>query len=103
MNKAEHGQRLRTAMASAGIDRTAIADAILVNVRTVTNWTTGRTMPSERERGALRRLLPGYDDPGDPVEVAILRSKLTEDRQHTVLGLYKRLLREQAEGSQTAM
>lgn len=85
-------------MASRGVDRTAVADAILVNVRTVTNWTTGRTMPSDRERGALRKLLPGYDSPGDPVEVAIMHSELTEDRRYALVGTYKRLLREQSEG-----
>lgn len=80
------------------MDRGVVAVAADVNKRTVTNWTTGQTMPSERERAALRKLLPGYDDPGDPVEVAIMNSELTEDRRYALVGVYKRMLREQAEG-----
>jgi len=45
----------------------------------------------------LRNLLGDYDNPGDPVEVAIRSSRLTEDRQYAVLGVYKRQLREQDE------
>lgn len=55
-------------------------------------------MPDDTARAALRRLFPGYDDPGDPVEVAIMHSDLTEDRRHAVISTYKRLAREQAEG-----
>jgi transcriptional regulator with XRE-family HTH domain len=97
MEKAEHGRRLRSVMGSRGVDRKVVADATGVNTRTVTNWTTGKTMPSPTEREALRRLFPDYDTPGDPVEVAVRGSELTEDRQDTVLGFYKRHLREQRE------
>lgn len=100
MDKAEHGARLRAAMGAKKIDRQGVVDATGRSKRTVTNWTSGETMPSPAERAALRNLFPGYDDPGDPVEVAIMHSELTEDRQYMLVGTYKRMLREQAEGKQ---
>lgn len=103
MEKAEHGARLRTAMAAAPMERGVVADAVGVNIRTVTNWTTGKTMPSDRERHLLRQLFPGYDAPGDPVEIAIMNSELTEDRRYALVGTYKRLLREQSEGGSSTV
>lgn len=97
MDKAEHGTLLKRAIGARGLSRQTVADYTNVNPRTVTNWTAGETMPSERERGALRTLLGPYDLYADPVEVAIRSSELTEDRQDTVLGFYKRQLREQRE------
>lgn len=99
MNKEEHGERLARAIGAARLSRTAVADAAGVKPRTVTNWTSGATMPSERERDALRRILGHYDSEGDQVEIALRQSELTEDRQHIVLGTYKRLLREQREAA----
>ena len=95
MDKAEHGRRLKTAMASRGMNREVVADYTEVKVRTVTNWTGGATMPSDKERAALRRLLGPYDDLGDPVEVAVRQSELHEWRQDAVLSTYKRNLHEQ--------
>lgn len=103
MDKTEHGSRLAAAMARKGADRQVVADAVGVNVRTVTNWTTGATMPSDRERAALGRMFPGYDSPGDPVEVAIMASELTEDRRYYLIGTYKKMLREQSEATESAM
>lgn len=98
MDKPTHAAKLRAAMATRGFERAVIVDALNVNPRTVTNWTTGKTMPSDRERAVLRTLMPGYDNPGDPVELAILGSDdLTEDRRYALLSHYKRLLREQSE------
>jgi transcriptional regulator with XRE-family HTH domain len=95
MDKQEHGTALKAAMARQGMDRSVIADATGVAVRTVTNWTTGATMPSPRERELLHRLLGAYDQGGDPVEVAVRSSELTEWRQDAVLSFYKRNLHEQ--------
>lgn len=95
MDKHEHGTRLKTAMAARGMGRDVVADAADVKPRTVTNWTSGATMPSEKERAALRRLLGAYDDPGDPVEVAVRHSELVDWRQDAVLSTYKRNLYEQ--------
>lgn len=97
MDKTEHGLKLKAAMAAKGYDRTTVADAVNVKTRTVTNWTSGATMPSDRERAALRRLLGGYDSAGDPVEVALRQSELYEWRQDAVLSVYKRNLHEQRE------
>lgn len=102
MDKVEHGSRLKVAMAARGMQREDVATAANVKARTVTNWTSGVTMPDDNDRATLRKLFPGYDDPGDPVEVAIMSSGLTEDRRHTLVGMYKRLLREQAEGGAAA-
>ena len=46
MDKAEHAARLRAAMATRNADRRVVADAVGVSVRTVTNWSTGATMPN---------------------------------------------------------
>lgn len=98
MEKDEHGRRLATAMAARRFERPVVADATGVDVRTVTNWTTGKTLPSLAQRIVLRKLLGEYDAPGDPVEIAIMASELTEDRRYVLVGAYKRMLREQAEG-----
>lgn len=82
-------------MASRRLGREAVADATGVKPRTVTNWTSGKTMPEPSEREALRRLLPGYDSLGDPVEVALRGSELVEWRQDAELSVYKRNLHEQ--------
>jgi transcriptional regulator with XRE-family HTH domain len=97
MDKAEHGRRLKAAIGARGLAREDVALAANVKTRTVTNWTSGETMPNETQRIALRVLFPGYDDEGDLVERAVRHSELTEDRQDTVLGFYKRQLREQRE------
>lgn len=105
MDKQEHGLRLKAAMSLKGLGRDAIADRAQVTVRTVTNWTRGETMPSELEKARIRELVGNYDSAGDPVEVAVRGSRLTEDRQYVVLGVYKRELRQQdeeAERGQTA-
>jgi transcriptional regulator with XRE-family HTH domain len=97
MNKDEHGRRLKAAMASKRLSREDVAIAADVKSRTVTNWTSGATMPSDRERSALRALLGDYDTPGDPVIVALGQSELVEWRQDTVKGFYRRHLAEQRE------
>lgn len=95
MDKREHGRRLKSAMAGRRLDRTAIAEATGVKVRTVTNWTSGATMPSEAEKAIIRELLGEYDAAGDEVELAVRASELHEWRQDAVLSFYKRNLFEQ--------
>ena len=90
MHKGEHGDRLKAAMARRRLDRQTVADAAGVKPRTVTNWTSGTTMPSDSERLALRRLLGDYDNPGDPVEVAVRSSELVGWRQNAVISEYQR-------------
>ena len=97
MERTEHAVRLKTALLRAGLDRVTVADAVGVSKRTITNWTSGTTMPNTAERAALSRLLGDYTAPGDHVEQAIRTSQLTEDRQYLLLSTYKRLLREQAD------
>lgn len=95
MDKAEHGRRLKSAMAARGFTREQIADATGVNVRTVTNWTTGKTSTPEMNKATLRRMLGEYDSTGDPVEVALSHSELTDWRQDAVRSAYRRHLHEQ--------
>lgn len=95
MDKQEHGRRLAAAMAAKRYGRQVIADVTGRDVRTVTNWTRGKTEPSAAEKILLRRLLGQYDHPGDPVEVAVRSSELVEWRQDSVLSHYKRNLHEQ--------
>lgn len=97
MNKEDHGKRLAAAMAAKRFGREVVADATDRDVRTVTNWTRGKTMPSEAERIILRSLLGDYDSPGDPVEVAIRGSQLQDWRQDAVVSFYKRNLFEQSQ------
>lgn len=96
MDKVEHGRRLAAAMKAKGYNRQTVADAAQVKPRTVTNWTSGQTLPQKpSEWAALHALFGDYDSGGDPVEVAVRGSSLTEDRQLHVLSVYKRELREQ--------
>jgi transcriptional regulator with XRE-family HTH domain len=97
MDKVQHGLRLKAAMAAKGLGREDVATAAGVKPRTVTNWTRGATMPSDKERVLLRRLVGEYDSAGDPVEVAVRGSELQEWRQDAVLSTYKRHLHEQRE------
>jgi len=99
MDKSEHGQLLRRAIKVRGLSRTTVADATNVKPRTVTNWTSGETMPSERERDALRALLGPYDTEGDAVEVALAMSELADFRRSRVLSVYQEQLHEQARES----
>jgi transcriptional regulator with XRE-family HTH domain len=95
MEKDEHARRLKRAMADKGIKREELADAVGKKPRTITNWTTAFSMPDESDRAKLRRIFPGYDAQGDPVEVAIRNSELLDYRQNLVIGEYQRHLHEQ--------
>lgn len=103
MEKVEHGLKLKAAMSRAGMGRKDVSLATGRGVRTVTDWTSGTTWPDPIDRENLRKLFPGYDNPGDPIEVAVMSSTvLTEDRRFELVAYYKRLLREQAaDGSAT--
>jgi hypothetical protein len=95
MEKREHGKRLASAMARKQVGREALADLVEKKPRTITNWTSGTTMPDDIDREKLRNFFPGYDAEGDPVEVAIRSSDLQDWRQDAVLSFYKRNLHEQ--------
>jgi transcriptional regulator with XRE-family HTH domain len=95
MEKQDHGARLKSAMGARRLNRQTVADAVGVQPRTVTNWTSGTTMPTEAEKATLRRLLGDYDDPGDGVEVAIRASELQPWRQAALVAEYQRHLHEQ--------
>lgn len=97
MDKVEHGLRLKAAMGRRNLSRTDVADYMDVRERTVTNWTSGRTKPTEGEIQRLTDLLGPYAADGDPVELAVRSSRLVEWRQDTVIGFYKRNLHEQGE------
>jgi N-acetylglucosamine kinase-like BadF-type ATPase len=94
---AEHAVQLRRALAQAGLNNGEVAAALGVSVRTLVNWTSrsNPTLPSDTYQARLSRLLPGYADQGDPVEVAIARAELAPFRQAELVAVYKRLLHEQ--------
>lgn len=98
MEKAEHANHLRRAMAIAGITNAQLAAALGVSTRTIVNWTsrTDPTMPSDLMQENLRRLMPGYVDAGDPVEVAINHAELAPWRRAAMIAEYQRHLHEQA-------
>lgn len=101
MDRSEHGRRLKSAMAQhEDIDRQAVADYVGRSARTVTNWTSGKILPSTEERRKLRELLGDYDAEGDAVEVAVRSSGLVPFRQSRVIACYQEQLHEQErEGS----
>lgn len=100
MEKVEHGRLLARAMRIADLSRQQVADLTGRQVRTVTNWTTGSTEPTEQEKSMLRAMVGPYDLYPDLVVFALHLSSLTDDRADTVAGYYKRHLREQLEGTQ---
>lgn len=95
------GERLQAARKRAGYrTQQALGDVIGVSGRTIRNWETDKTHPDANDLAALRRAVGTFDVAGDPVEVAMRESRLTEDRQYVVLAAYKRELRQQDEESQ---
>jgi hypothetical protein len=95
---AEHAVQLRRALAQAGLNNGEVAAALGVSVRTLVNWTSrsNPTLPSDTYQARLSRLLPGYADQGDPVEVAINRAELAPYRRSELVAVYQRLLHEQS-------
>ena len=98
MHQQTFGQRLQAARKAAGYRTQAVlADLVGVSDKTIRNYETDKTEPDYATKQKLRALLGPFDAEGDPVEAAVRQSRLTEDRQHVVLGVYKRQLREQDE------
>ena len=97
MDRTEHATNLRRAMAQAGLNNSDVATALGVSVRTVVNWISRSqpTMPNDRDQAGLARLLPGYADGGDPVEVAIARADMAPFRRSKLLAYYQELMHEQ--------
>jgi transcriptional regulator with XRE-family HTH domain len=97
MDKAQHGDALAAAMARQHKRRDEVAAATGRSVRTVTNWTTGQTMPSRTELETLRQLLGDYaaESIGDPVIAAVKASSLIDWRQGDVITTYQKHLHQQ--------
>lgn len=90
------GTRLQIARKRAGIrTQEALGDLVGVSGKTIRNYETNKTRPDSVTLEALREVVGIFDAAGDPVEVAVRASRLTEDRQYGVIGYYKRQLREQ--------
>ena len=98
MEKTEHAIQLRRALAQAQLSNGDVALALGVSGRTIVNWTsrTNPTMPSEKDQERLRKLLPGYDQAGDPVEVALNKSELHPYQRTELIAAYQRALHEKA-------
>jgi transcriptional regulator with XRE-family HTH domain len=94
------GKRLQAARKANGYrTQEALGEIIGVSGKTIRNWETDRHRPDPGAVIALRKLLGNFDVQGDPVEVAVRQSELTEDRQYDVIGYYKRQVREQREAA----
>lgn len=115
----EQGKRraadyVAAAMEAAGFDESRLVTFTELDPKTVRTFLRGETYPKTPKRQAIEVVLelplgsieraaqglhraPATRPAGDPVEVAVRQSELTEDRQDTVLGFYKRQLREQRE------
>lgn len=94
--QATFGKRMQAARRMSGYrTQQALADVLGVSERTVRNYETDKWRPDVGTLSVLRRLLGPFDEDGDDVEMAVRRSRLTEDRQYAVIGTYKRHLREQ--------
>lgn len=93
--KQAHGRRLVAAMARKPISVQTLADLLEVNVKTVGNWRSGRTMPDPQDLVKLERALGPYNVEGDAVEIAVRQSELQDWRQNLVIGEYQRHLYEQ--------
>jgi transcriptional regulator with XRE-family HTH domain len=104
MDRSEYAAHLRAAIARKGFTKTAVADVIGVQLRTVTNWTSEKkpTTPGPIEQEKLRQLLGEFDQPGDEVIAAIERSRLVDWRRDAVRSVYRKNLREQDEAREEA-
>lgn len=89
----EYGRAIKAARKAAGFrTQTELGDAIGVSPKMVQHYEAGRYLTPET-RAKLERVLKEHLSPGDPVEVAIEKSRLTPDRQSFVIGTYRRELR----------
>ena len=96
MDEPTFGERLAAARRANRLrTQQSLADLVGVSARTIRNYDTGATRPDAGTLELLRRVLGPFDSDADPVETAVRSSRLTEDRQHIVIGTYKRHLREQ--------
>jgi transcriptional regulator with XRE-family HTH domain len=92
------GERLQAARKRAGYkSQQALGDVVKVSGRTIRNYEIGKTAPDLVVLEKLIDVLGDFTEEGDPVEIALRGSRLTEDRQYVVLATYKRQLREQDE------
>lgn len=96
-----HAKRLREAIGGDPERRRLVSTATGKTYRAVGYWIseTSPTMPSDKDRAAIREVLGHYDHDGDLVERTIFASELTDDRAYDVVGYYKKRLREQRESS----
>lgn len=101
METTTFGERLQAARRRAGYrTQEALGDRVGVRGRTIRNYETGKTRPDPATLELLISVLGDFTADRDPVETAVYESRLTEDRQHVVIGTYKRELREQDEAEE---
>lgn len=103
---AEYGRAIKAARKAARIrTQKELGDMLGVGPKMVQHYEAGRYLTPET-RAKLEQVLHEHLMPGDPVEAAIEKSRLTPDRQSFVIGTYRRELRlqdaEQEEGRRGA-
>lgn len=98
MSETTPGKRLQAARKAAGFrTQESLGDVLGVTGRTVRYWEADKHPVPLEHRGTIAELLGNVFAEGDAVEIAVRGSRLTEDRQYVVLGVYKRELRQQDE------
>ena len=95
MDDAEYGERLEVARKAKGWNQTQLGMVIGRSARMVREYEKGRRRVEPALRELIRAELGDFDAEGDPVEIAVRRSRLIEWRQGDVITTYQRHLFEQ--------
>lgn len=97
MDDVEYGERLQVARKAKGWTQAELGDVIGRSSRMVREYETGRRPVETALRDEIRRHLGDFDAEGDPVELAVKRTRLVEWRKSDVITTYQRHLFEQDE------
>jgi transcriptional regulator with XRE-family HTH domain len=102
MDDREYGSRLQVARRAKGWTQQELADVIGRSSRMVRLYEKGEVSVDPALRRVLSDHLGDFDAEGDPVEVAVRRSRLVAWRQSDVVSTYQRHLFEQDEAERGA-
>lgn len=97
MDDAEYGERLKVARKAKGWTQRDLGDLINRSSRMIRDYENGSRAVEPPLRAEIRRHLGDFDAEGDPVELAVKRTRLVEWRKSDVITTYQRHLFEQDE------